>query len=604
MKEIDVFYNTFNARHLNPREVADSFIWSDSYGKLIQTNHSVVLGARGCGKTTLMKMLTLPALHYWQGQMASKVREEIGFYSVYISTDIYWDVKNQTYSSQLEKFGEFSRLISEFSVNSNVFKAICETFKQVITLELGDNDENKEYQLCKTLIDAWKLKSTIPKLDYVIDALNLRVDSVNQSIQRLILNYRSDSDIPNDDFYYLGFERSLEYIIPVFERIYSIPSRRKWALCFDELEFAPIWLQQKLFTSLRSRTQYFIYKLSASPILSSELEKSLLNEYSATPGNDFQIIKMWRSGENEDFSYKIIEYLLHKQHPTLSPEEFFGSNSIYNKNSNSYDRGSEFYNQEIKLLEKDDSFKEFLQQYGIDLSDPLPVNERQKDTVFRKIKPIVYFRNFYIEENKLERGVSRHSLRGRKTGDLYFGIEVLKKVCDGNPRWLIGLVTAILSKTNNSSRVDKRIQYQELFAASRRFSNMMDNIPISSQSPFTFKAVLSKIGFYFSGEVLGPTFSMEPKTTFTVDLDSSPPSKHIVAIIEKGVSQGAFILLDSEDDSFDFELGNKRFKLSYLLSIQYKLPLRKNPVASLSEILFGKAGGEMSSKANSQLELF
>lgn len=603
MKEIDVFYNTFNARHLNPREVADSFIWSDSYGKLIQNNHSVVLGARGCGKTTLMKMLTLPALYSWKDEMANRIRKDIGFYSIYISTDIYWDVKNQTYSSQLEKFGDFSRIVSEFAVNSNVFKAVCETFKHVITFELNDLDEKKEYQLCKNLIHAWKLKSTIPKLDYVIDALNLRIDTVNQSIQKLIFNYRSDDDIPKNDFFYLGFESSLEYVIPIFERIYNIGGVRKWALCFDELEFAPIWLQQKLFISLRSRTQYLLYKLSASPILSGDLEKNLLKEYSATPGNDLQIIKMWRSSENEEFSFKIIESLLKKKLPDLSPIEFFGSNSIYNKGPNSYDRGSEFYGQEVKLLEKDDSFRQFLEQYGIDPANPLPTTDNQKDTLFRKIKPIVYFRNFYVEVNKVVDGVIRHSLRGRKTGDLYFGVEVLKKVCDGNPRWLISLVTAILSKSAHG-RVDKRIQYQELLAASRRFSNMMENIPIGSSSTFTFKTLLAQIGSYFSGEVLGPSFFMEPKTTFTVDLDSSIASRHILEIIEKGVSQGAFILLDSEDDNFDFEVRNQRFKLSYLLSIQYKLPLRKNPVASLSEILYGKDDIDSKSKSNSQLEIF
>lgn len=244
MKEIDAFYNTYNARHLNPREVAETFIWSANYGKLIQNNHSVILGARGCGKTTLMKMLTLPALHSWSGIQAQTIRENINFYSIYISTDIYWDVKNQTYSSQLKKFGAFSKVISEFSVNSNVFKSLCDTFKNIITLELSDKDDEKEYELCKVLIDAWKLKSTIPKIDYIIDALNLRIDNVNQLIQGLIFNYKTESDIPKEDFFALTFESSIEYLIPIFERIYGIQAKKKWALCFDELEFAPTWLQQ------------------------------------------------------------------------------------------------------------------------------------------------------------------------------------------------------------------------------------------------------------------------------------------------------------------------------------------------------------------------
>src|SRR5688572_27576204 len=137
---IEDFHTTFNARHLHPKEVAESFIWSHNFEKVIQNNHSVILGARGCGKTTLMKMLTIPALHSWNDPRAPRIKKEIAFYAVYISTDIYWDVKNQTYSSQLESFGNFSEKISIFSVNSNVFTSLCNTFLDVIKIDLADTD--------------------------------------------------------------------------------------------------------------------------------------------------------------------------------------------------------------------------------------------------------------------------------------------------------------------------------------------------------------------------------------------------------------------------------------------------------------------------------
>ncbi|WP_428662124.1 hypothetical protein [Runella sp.] len=603
MKEIDIFYNTYNARHLNPREVAETFIWSDSFGKLIQNNHSVILGARGCGKTTLMKMLTLPALHSWRGPKSENILNNIEFYSIYISTDIYWNVKNQTYSSQLEKFGEFSKVISEFSVNSNVFKALCDTFKNVINLELNDLDEEKEFELSKILIEAWKLKSAIPKLDYIIDAINLRIDNVNQIIQGLIFNFRSEGDLPKDDYFSLTFESSIEYIIPIFERIYGIKGKKKWALCFDELEFAPDWLQQKLFVSLRSRTQFLLYKLSASPILSNELEKLLTKDYGPTAGNDFQIIKMWGSQQTETFSLELIESILKKKYPNCSASEFFGSNNIYNKSPNSYDLNSDFYNQELALLKKDDSFREFLIEYKIDPELPVPISDAQKDTIFRKIKPIVYFRNFYIRHNKRTEQGFNHDLRSRKTGDLYFGIEVLKKVCDGNPRWLISLITSILSRANDSG-ADKRVQYDELLLTSRRFCNVIENIPIGHNSALNFKQVLEKIGDYFNNQILGPFFSMDPKGTFVVDLDKSPLSNNIIEILEKGVSQGAFVLLDSKDEVFDFQIRGKRFKLSYLLCVLHKLPLRKYPSDNLSDILLLKKEGRNTGRHSNQLTIF
>lgn len=585
MKEFDSFYNTYNARHLNPKEVAETFIYSENYEKLIQNNHSIILGARGCGKTTLMKMLTLPALHTWAGAEAENIRKNIPFYSIYISTDIYWDVKNQIYSSQLECFGTFADKISRFSVNTNVFKAVCETFRDIIEIDLQTEDEEKEIELCQALIKAWQLKSTIPKLEYIIDSLNERVDQVNQLIQHVIFNVKKEEEIPTQDYFNLSFESSLQLIIPLFERIYSIVNKRKWALCFDELEFAPIWLQKTLFASLRSRAQYILYKLSASPILPTELEKSLRKEYGATPGNDVQMIKMWSSTGNKTFSRKLIDSLLKKKNNQTSSDIFFGTNDVYNKDPDSYIEGSPFYKELQELIAKDDAFAQFLTDYHVDIQKPLATSSRQKDTLFRKIKPIVYFRNFYLESNKRQpKGKTKAALRGRKMSELYSGIEILCKVCDGNPRWLIGIINSILAKAKPTS-ADKKVQALELFNAARRFKNVIANIPIGENSTYNLFEIINKIGAYFSEQVLGPDFNMDPRGTFVVNENPLEVDQSIIDLIEKGISQGAFILLDSADDAFDFEIRNQRFKFSYLLSILYKLPIRVYPSTRLSECL-------------------
>lgn len=168
---------------------------------------------------------------------------------------------------------------------------------------------------------------------------------------------------------------------------------------FDELEFAPLWLQEKLFRSLRSRTQYILYKLSSSPILPLALARSLSDEYSATIGNDVSLIKMWGSSEADNFSKKIIESYLARKLNIRDVKTYFGSNEIYNKSPDSYNEGSEFYNEMIELLKKDDAFREFMVDKNVDVSRPIPV-DNQKDVLFRKIKPVVAFRNYYLSENR------------------------------------------------------------------------------------------------------------------------------------------------------------------------------------------------------------
>lgn len=585
--KVEDFYATYNARHLNPKEVAKTFIYSDSYEKLIQNNHSVILGARGCGKTTLMKMLTLPALYSWDNEKAKQIRENIQFYSIYISTDIYWDVKNKTYSSQLKKFSKFAHLISVFSVNSNVFTSLCDTFLNIIEFELKDFSEDKEIELCFQLIRSWKLGSVIPRIKYVKEALNDRIDSVNQLIQNVIFNYSSETDIPYLDYFNLSFESSLEHLIPIFERIYSIENKKNWALCFDELEFAPIWLTEILFKSLRSRKSYILYKLSSSPILPTELELPLKNGYGASSGNDLKIIKMWTSKDNERFSKQIIDSLLQTKFNISDSDSFFGSNEIYNKQPDSYIKGSPFYKQIIQLLKKDESFRDFLITKKINLENPVPINDSQKDVLYRKIKPIVYFRNFYLETNLSKDGFDAKQ-RKRKTGELFSGIEILTKICDGNPRWLIGIVSGILTKSDISGATVK-VQYDELVAAAKRFENVIANIPIGINNSLSLIDIIKKLGAYFQTELLGGEFRMDPKATFTVDKSKILIPETIVALLEKGISQGAFILLDCDDETFDFKIRNQRFKLSYLFFLLYKLPIRRYNPIKLSECLAGDA---------------
>lgn len=586
---MDIFYSSYNARHLEPKQVAQTFIWSDSFRKLIQNNHSVILGARGCGKTTLMKMLTLPALYNWKDAQASEVRSNIPFYAIYISTDIYWNVKNNTYGAQLKKFGSLAEAVSHFAVNTNVFTSLCDTFMNILTFEVVGTQE-QEVELCIELIKAWKLEAVIPQLQFVREALIRRIDEVNQLIQGLIFNYQEGEPIPNPIYFSLNFESSIELIIPIFERIYSIDSnsdRKKWALCFDELEFAPDWLKERLFESLRSRKQYILYKLSSSPILSVSVQKSVAGAYAPSVDNDVQLIKMWASVDAEEFSRKIIQSFVGDQ---SSLKDCFGSNDLYNKSHDSYQEGSEFFTALQELIKKDDSFRSFLKSKGVDPSDPLPSNisKASKDVLYRKIKPVVLFRNTFIESNRLGKFTKYRSRK--KAPELYHGIEVLSKICDGNPRWLIGVVNQLMAGSNGG-KISKELQYDVLTATAKRFQAVVANLPVG-ESSLTVIDLLGRIGEYFRWQVLGEQFRMDPKGTFEVDESDVDVQNNVIELIDSGVSQGAFILLDADDESYDFEIRGRRFKLSYLFSILFDLPLRAYPKARLSECLADLGNGD------------
>lgn len=582
--------NSYNARHIRAEDIAKSFVMSNSFRKIVENSNSIVLGARGCGKTTMMKMLTLPALYSWEHEEAIEIRENLPFYSIYVSTDIYWDLKNQSFADQLKKIENLELGISKFSVNSSIFLSVCETFKNILKYEIEKPDFSKEILLCDYLISSWDLPdTTIPQLKDVSDALNDRIDSVNRLIQKCVFNNSQEFTFP--EYFSLEFDTSIIRVINKFEEIFC-PKINSWALCFDELEFAPHWLQEKLYTSLRSRNQKILYKLSSSPILPSVLEKRFNTDYAPSVGNDFTLIKMWDQVDETDFIKNLIKSHVDNIAPGAELKSLFGSNEIYSKDSDSYKVGSDFHKQIKSLFVKDLSFKKFMISKQLDV-EMLDFSREANDTIHRKIKPIVYYRNYFLSDND---SIKVKYRTRKKSSDLYFGIEVLTKICDGNPRWLISLLNDLFIYTIENGELAQTKQTDQILRYSKRFLNVISNIPIDSNSSFTFKNFINKVGEYFKDEVLGPEFKMDPRITFTVDQDIPPD---ILTLLEKGVAQGAFIIVNSNDEDLDFDLKGKRLKLSYLLYPLYYLPLRKYEAVSLRECL-----GKKTKSDNNQMELF
>lgn len=593
------FQTSFNARNIEPVEIAQKFIFSPSFDRLKNNCHSIILGARGCGKTTLMKMLTLPALYNWKDKKAEEFIRNIPFFAVYIPTDISWVLKEDSI-----KFNnisdDFKEQISKFAVNTNVYESLCDTFINILEYELVNQEVDKEIELCINLIDRWELKkSTVPRLPYVKEALMKRRDDVTKQIPKYLL--KQTDDFLNQDFFYLDYLTSVPTVVSIFKRIYNLNDSKKFALCFDELEFAPKWLKRDLYECLRSTNQNLLYKLSSSPTLPKEVEDILNGEHGASVGNDFDPIKMWELQSNNDFPIKIIQSLLTANGKSNDLELYFGSNFRFIKGTETYDEGSHYINEIKELIYKDYSFREFLSNYGIDIENPLPSSEEQKVSIYRKMKPIVYFRNYFVKEFKPEN--ERPILKPtRKHVDLYSGLEVLLNITDGNPRWLIGLINSILSKSK-SNKVEASIQYDEIIKVSDRFINFIKNTPMnfSGTENLSMDGFFDLIGKYFQNELVGKKFQSQPISTFVFDLKDS---QDMELIIEKALLQGALILVGNEKEIYDFEINNKRFKLSYLYYPKYRLPLRMNKQIKLSSIIKDSNSYERKVSIDNQPKLF
>lgn len=601
-----LLYDNFNARYFSYKDVADSFVVNDEFKSLASSDKSVLLmGPRGCGKTTLLKILTPAGLNYWSDSYGTEIKKKIQYISFYIPSDIQW--KNQF--DYLEKYLSFDKdliqIIVQFLFASNVQIALTKTFKSVVDFDdktLKDK-LNYEYEICKGLITDWDLsKETLPTFDNIELSILTRIKVLNNLVSKSIFQQTS-AEIRQkvEDYVFTDFFDLIKIGCKIFENFYFNGKSHKWALCFDELEIVPKFLQLKLISFLRSVDQKFIFKLTTTPLFQ-------VDDYNldVTQGNDFSPIKLWVYNENglnkwEKFCSELILKRLHKKYGQFINElsEIFGESNLDKiiknelsdlKNDekeslgfkgkfvqNDWNNNSSFFMFK-RLAEIDSSFKEFLEKRGIDSSNPITKDPITKKAVFLKYKVDVLYRLIY-------KG------RTRRNAPIHGGIPHLFDICDGNPRLIIGLIDEILKSSNfspeNCEEISLSLQSSITIDASEKYFNLLKNHPdstiIINNSEFNLASdLIARIGLYMRDNLLGEEFNKSAPTTFIVDEDINAK---MIGLLEIALYLGAIVYLDPVESLSKTGILNKRFRLSGFLTPKFKIPSRINSQVKLSTIL-------------------
>ena len=180
-------YESFNARNYTPAQVADTFIRNSDYELLCRNEHTVVLGPRGSGKTTLFKMLTVQALHASRDEFVMALRHQRPFTAVCVPTDMHWHHQLRHADKLLSDAPAFARAASRAAVTTSVLLAIVRAFRDRLKCEITGNSAN-EAKLCLSLIGEWKLARTLPGLDMIALALKSRIGEIRRIINRAIFS--------------------------------------------------------------------------------------------------------------------------------------------------------------------------------------------------------------------------------------------------------------------------------------------------------------------------------------------------------------------------------------------------------------------------------
>ncbi|WP_143218635.1 ORC-CDC6 family AAA ATPase [Achromobacter xylosoxidans] len=586
----------FNAKYLGPAEVAKGFVYSTHFERLAGDYHAVLIGPRGSGKTTLLKMLQPSALAAWNGKKAEAFRAAVQYSGVFIASDISWSKQlNSLGYGKLNDSNHRTLVLACFT--THVIHAVLETMAARANSGFGYRSvtltNNQEASLAHELATALKVKPEISSLLAVRQALRNRLSDIRilaNSCSLMSHSQCADKLAPLD-FLHLDFLDICSNICAIFNEIVGEPGAR-WSLLFDELETAPDWIIDQLFSALRTSDPRLYLKLAISPV-SGTAYQALFNQNAASLGHDYQQIRLWYTDriESKAFCKALWTSLTHKHGLKITAEEALGR-SIFEPKDNRgvrrrspYSPGEPWHNVFLSLEGKDRSFASFLKQKNVNLFEAEATWAHKRDSVLRKAAPVAALRDFFLHKSKKGHVAARQ----RKTLELYAGADSIFAITEGNPRWFIGLVSPLISflvKTGGR-KVPNSEQAKEIEAAADRLIALLKTIPVEHanhlNNELPLDALLDEIGTRLHKDLVEKNFSIDPAQSFVVD--ALVPAK-TQTLLASAVNRGALMVVDeSSSKAIVGEMSDVKLRLSFLLAAKYGLLLRKGKSIRLSSLL-------------------
>lgn len=549
---------TFNSRYLTYSEIAQEFVLTKNFQELLKPCHSILLGTRGCGKTTMLKMLHPAAVREYQ-----KVHSEfhLEFYGVYIPADRQWSLILEQLDKETEHI-EFYEKVSKSLVNVNILLAFIDTLKVLFDDESFGAEKKTKY--LSLLVNYWKLGKNIPPI----------IDIIRLNLKGMIIDMKNA--ISESDFSFVfpyvcksNFEDTIALAVELFNSLFE-DSCKKWALCFDEMEIAPEWLQRKIVNGcLRSIDQTLLFKITATP----DWKVCNNNHKSPTQGNDFEFIKCWNYDYSSTMEWRIFcDSIIESQVLSkygVTQDEFISLLSDPKKHE------LNFFFHELPKVDK--GFSEVFQKENYDENNGVI---QIKNWIQRKKKykyPVLLCRYSWFTQDRQY---------GIPFENVYLGDWLLYKMSDGNPRIFCNILgDIVLSLRSTKGNLMPKLpalrdivtDYSKHFYEGSSF--LLDEYK-TEYGDFTFEELINIIGWYFNHELLSDRYNPSPITMFTLGKSSS-----LQSFVKKALQQG--VVVKVEDQQVETSGSSDGiYRLSYMLYPYFHIiqSFAKN-IISLEEIL-------------------
>ncbi|HHY0447815.1 TPA: hypothetical protein ACVU4T_004790 [Vibrio parahaemolyticus] len=562
-------FEAFNAKHLNSDDIARSFVSSTLFLEAAKNEHTILVGPRGSGKTTFLRMLSINTLSKW------KESEDlnINYQGIYVPGDLVWGEMLKS----LEDIGLPKEISESFSYCAFFTHVMINTIDSIeasllkISSDFLHERQKEVHASYKEICDLLKLNPEKISLSRIKHELVLKLNMLWEFSRQISILGPDNFDVQDFKekvpYAFSDMKGVLESVLSSFDNALNRKEHR-WALLLDEFEIAPKYLLQKVISSMRSSAPKVFFKVALVPCGFHQEIKSETSKI-----NDYSIVELWyvKKGESNEFCSNLVK----SKFDLTNPSEKLGVTKFGSRfNPDLRNWVKEF----DELYEKDVSFKAFILSKKIDYRKEFE-SGNAVSSIVRKISPIVAFRNAFL--NKYGKRKGRQSIP-----EFYAGWEAISTISEGNPRWLLSVLSPLISE-HPMTKISEPSQMSKIDASTNAYSAMLKTLPLSNNMGLTTKQpifeLLEKIGNYFNSRLIDDPFQITAISTFTVDKNVTPDVESALMI---AWNYGAIVSIDSDNTFGTYDsLKGMRFRLSYLLSPKFKLNLTTGGAISLSSIL-------------------
>ncbi|MCO2049080.1 hypothetical protein FA412_29955, partial [Pseudomonas aeruginosa] len=470
-----------NARNSTPEDLPYQFVWTEDFARLISPKNHILIGARGSGKTAIVKMLSHEYLSKLSHESAQELISNKGFIGTYVPMRLSWvgGLKSKPWLSEegREKHFQWRLNVACCSAFLSTVESCLNTyFEEEFERIIGERDISLE------ISQAWfsnaesnsirRIRDSLADVEYrkLLDEEKLRVNEGKEGS-----NIGVEFDV--------GLFQPLMRSIAILKRFIEFPRSAIWALCLDEAEYLSMEYQRILNSHMRTYADGLVFKITTMPYKHYTLDTN-----TAVPlvrGDDFKYIyldnvQLPKKGEAEyealkKFCTDLFERRLKGSRwdqEGVSLEELLGNSYVLSDKS--IDR-SEI----VELIEK------YGNESTVERARSLSSSSKFDDEIGRKLKGALLLRE----------AVSK--LKGNASSQIYAGVEMVIRCSDGNPRRFISILNSLYLASSDSEGV-KQVPYSIQDRLLRHFSNSEYRRIISEPGQGDgIHKTLSIIGKYF-----------------------------------------------------------------------------------------------------------